>query len=546
MQSNWWKGKVFYQIYPRSFQDSNGDGIGDIEGIIQRLDYLERLGIGAIWLSPVYQSPNIDNGYDISDYRAINPEYGTMEDMNKLIAEARKRSIKIVMDLVVNHTSDKHPWFLEAKKSKDNPYRDFYIWRNPNINGEEPNDLQSNFTGSAWTFDETTGQYYFHCYAKEQPDLNWENLQVRSAIYEMMNWWLEKGIGGFRMDVIDLIGKIPDEKIKENGPLLHSYLQEMNKKVLSHYDVATVGETWGATPEIGQLYSDPKRHELSMIFQFEQINLDKEPGMTRWDLKPLVPAELHAIFTKWQLALNNVGWNSLFWSNHDLPRIVSRWGDDGIYREKSAKALAIYLHLLKDTPYIYQGEEIGMTNFPIMSYEEINDIESRKVYQQRKKQGYSDVDILEGINAKGRDNARHPMQWGNGKYAEFTTGIPWLPVNQNYTWVNASMATEDKNSVYKTYKLLIQYRKDNDIVVEGDFKNVRTNNENVISYVRTLGIHSWLVIVNLSKYIEEYQLSLKEFGENRKILGNNPSLNTIKSNGELQPYDALVLSIGER
>lgn len=545
MQSNWWKEKVFYQIYPRSFQDSNGDGIGDIDGIIQRLDYLEHLGIGAIWLSPVYQSPNIDNGYDISDYQAINPEYGTMADMERLIAEAKKRSIKIVMDLVVNHTSDKHPWFLEAKKSKDNPYRDFYIWRNPNIKGEEPNDLQSNFTGSAWSFSETTGQYYFHCFSEEQPDLNWENPQVRSAIYEMMEWWLKKGIGGFRMDVIDLIGKIPAEKIKENGPLLHSYLQEMNEKVLSHYDVVTVGETWGATPEFGQLYSDPKRHELSMIFQFEQINLDKQPGMTRWDLKPLVPAELHATFTKWQLALNKVGWNSLFWSNHDLPRIVSRWGDDGFYREKSAKALAIYLHLLKGTPYIYQGEEIGMTNFPITSYEEIDDIESQKIYQQRKEQGYSDSDILEGINAKGRDNARHPMQWNNGQYAGFTTGKPWLPVNPNYMWINASMAINDENSVYKLYKVLIQYRKDNKVITDGDFKNVTTNNENVISYVRILETHRWLVIVNLSKKVEAYQLPLKNFGENKKIISNNPSLNTIKVNSKLQPYDALVISIGE-
>lgn len=532
MQSNWWKKKVFYQIYPRSFQDSNGDGIGDIDGIIQRLDYLEHLGIGAIWLSPVYQSPNIDNGYDISDYQAINPEYGTMADMERLIAEAKKRSIKIVMDLVVNHTSDKHPWFLEAKKSRDNPYRDFYIWRNPNLKGEEPNDLQSNFTGSAWSFSETTGQYYFHCFSEEQPDLNWGNPQVRSAIYEMMKWWLKKGIGGFRMDVIDLIGKIPAEKIKENDPLLHSYLQEMNEKVLSHYDVVTVGETWGATPEIGQLYSDPRRHELSMIFQFEQINLDKQPGMTRWDLKPLVPAELHATFTKWQLALNKVGWNSLFWSNHDLPRIVTRWGDDGIYREKSAKALAIYLHLLKGTPYMYQGEEI-------------DDIESQKIYQQRKEQGYSDSDILEGINAKGRDNARHPMQWNNGQYAGFATEKPWLPVNPNYMWINASMAINDENSVYKLYKVLIQYRKDNKVITDGDFKNVTTNNENVISYVRTLETHRWLVIVNLSKKVEAYQLPLKNFGENKKIISNNPSLDTIKVNSKLQPYDALVISIGE-
>ena len=543
MQTNWWQNAVFYQVYPRSFQDSNGDGIGDIQGIIQRLDYLADLGVNAIWLSPVYQSPNVDNGYDISNYQAINPEYGSMVDMEQLIEAAKIRKIKIVMDLVVNHTSDQHPWFLEARKSKDNPYRDFYIWRDPATDGSVPNDLQSNFKGSAWAFDAVTGQYYLHFYAKEQPDLNWQNPKVREAVYQMMTWWLQKGIGGFRMDVIDLIGKEPDRKIKENGPQLHAYLQEMNARVLSQYDVVTVGETWGATPEIGQMYSNPNRHELSMIFQFEQINLDKQSGMTRWDLKPLIPAELHAVFSKWQLALDGVGWNSLFWSNHDLPRIVSRWGDDSQYREKSAQALAIYLHMLKGTPYIYQGEEIGMTNYPITSYHEIEDIESRRVYQQRQQQGYAISDILNGINAKGRDNARHPMQWNGKNQSGFTDGTPWLPVNPNYLEINVELAKQDELSIYATYQQLIKLRKRNAIIRQGRFENVPTGNQNVISYKRMLGEQSWLVIINLSKNRESYTLPIQYFGPNQKIISNNLLLNKIATSGVLQPYDALVVGI---
>ncbi|MDA3972882.1 alpha-glucosidase [Enterococcus thailandicus] len=536
----WWKKAVFYQVYPMSFQDSNGDGIGDIQGIINRLDYLQDLGIGAIWLSPVYKSPNDDNGYDISDYHVINPEYGTMNDMENLISEAKKRNILIVMDLVVNHTSDEHDWFQESRKSKDNPYRDFYIWRDPASDGGAPNDLESNFKGSAWEYDELTGQYYLHFYSKKQPDLNWGNPKVRQAIYDMMNWWLEKGIGGFRMDVIDLIGKVPDEKVKENGPKLHDYIQEMNRETFSKYDVVTVGETWGATPEIAKLYSNPKRHELSMIFQFEQINLDKQPGKSRWDLRPLIPRELHEVFSKWQSELSEEGWNSLFWSNHDLPRVVSRWGSDTIYREKSAKALAIYLHMLKGTPYIYQGEEIGMTNYPVTSIEEVKDIESIGVYNDRLKQGFSPESIIEGINAKGRDNARHPIQWTAGEKGGFTTGIPWLPVHPNHTVINVESEVNDEHSVLATYKKLISLRKTESILVTGTFKVIETNSDSVLSYLRDGDGKRWLVLVNLSKEMQDYQLSLT-FNEVNRVISNTDT--SFKNTGTLAPYDAMVVEV---
>ena len=351
MKKYWWQEIVMYQIYPRSFQDSNNDGIGDLQGIISRLDYLQKLGIGGIWLSPVYQSPNDDNGYDISDYEAIMSEFGTIADMEKLIAEADKRDIKIIMDLVVNHTSDEHQWFIEARQSKTSEYRDFYVWRDAQENGELPNDLQSIFSGSAWEWDEVAGQYYLHFFSKKQPDLNWENAKLRQKIYEMMNFWIDKGIGGFRMDVIDMISKVPDQKIIGNGPHLHDYLKEMHHATFGDKDLLTVGETWGATPEIAKQYSNPAHHELSMIFQFEHVGLDEIPGKSKWDLRPLQISELKQVFSKWQTELGDEGWNSLFWNNHDLPRIVSRWGNDGDYRVESAKMLAILLHMMKGTPY---------------------------------------------------------------------------------------------------------------------------------------------------------------------------------------------------
>ena len=443
MERQWWHSSVVYQIYPRSFNDSNGDGIGDINGIREKLDYLKELGIDVIWLSPVYKSPNDDNGYDISDYCDIMDEFGTMEDMDNLLKEANEKGIKILMDLVVNHTSDEHKWFIEAKKSKDNEYRDYYIWRDP-VEGHEPNELGSCFSGSAWQYDETTGQYYLHLFSKKQPDLNWENEKVRNEVYKMMNFWVDKGIGGFRMDVIDLIGKVPDKMITGNGPKLHDYLQEMNKAALEGNDLLTVGETWGATPEVAKLYSNPERHELSMVFQFEHIGLDQIEGKEKWDLKPLELLELKKVLSKWQTELEGQGWNSLFWNNHDLPRIVSRWGNDKEYRVLSAKMLATLLHGMKGTPYIYQGEELGMTNVRFEDINEYNDIESLNMYKDRISKGYTHEEIMESIYAKGRDNARTPMQWDNSENAGFTTGKPWLSINENYEVINAKQCLEDE------------------------------------------------------------------------------------------------------
>lgn len=453
MKKKWWNHSVVYQVYPRSFQDSNDDGVGDVQGMIQRLDYLADLGIDVIWLSPIYQSPNDDNGYDISDYQIISSEFGTMSDVEELIEKASNHGIKILMDLVVNHTSDEHAWFKDALKSKDNVYRDFYIWREPKEDGSPPNELLSVFGGSAWELDLNSNQYYLHLYSKKQPDLNWENPKVRKEIYKMMNFWLEKGIGGFRMDVIDTIGKIPDELITTNGPKLHDYIKEMNLNTFGQYDVLTVGETWGATPEIAKLYSDPERNELSMVFQFEHIGLDQHPGKPKWDTKELDFVELKSVFSKWQMELGNKGWNSLFWNNHDIPRIVSNWGDDSKeYRVVSAKMFATFLHLLKGTPYIFQGEEIGLINTPVTNIEELDDIESKQLYDERIKAGYSVSDILSSINKKGRDNSRRPMQWNNEKNAGFTKGNPWLALNPNYSTINVIKDQENENSVYNYYK----------------------------------------------------------------------------------------------
>lgn len=537
--TSWWQKAVVYQIYPRSFQDSNGDGIGDIPGIISRLDYLQLLGITAIWLSPVYKSPNDDNGYDISDYEDIMDEFGSMADMEELIQEANKRDIKIVMDLVVNHTSDEHAWFVEAKKGKENPYRDYYVWRNP-VNGDVPNDLHSTFSGSAWEYDEASGQYYLHLFSKKQPDLNWENKKVRQEVYDMMNFWLEKGIGGFRMDVIDLIGKLPDQSITGNGPMLHTYLQEMNQATFGSQDVMTVGETWGATPEIAKLYSDPTRNELSMVFQFEHIGLDQQEGKDKWDLKPLSIGQLKQVLSKWQTSLGHEGWNSLFWNNHDLPRIVSRWGNDKEYRVESAKMFAILLHMMKGTPYIYQGEEIGMTNCPISTIDEVDDIESINMYNERLDQGYTKEAIIESINAKGRDNARTPMQWDNSANAGFTTGTPWLHVNPNYPEINVKQSLADEDSVFYTYKKLIELRKEHAIVVWGEYELIEETEEEVFAYYREFSGEKWLVVANFSESKQTFMLE-EEIGE---VLVHNYHTSLPKS-GEvsLKPYEAFAAKI---
>lgn len=501
----WWQQAVIYQIYPKSFQDSNGDGIGDLPGITSRLDYLKRLGVDALWLSPVYVSPGEDNGYDIADYEAIDPQFGTMADMDALIAAAKQRGIRIIMDLVVNHTSSAHRWFVEARRSRDAPHRDFYLWRDPK-DGQVPNAMTSTFGGSAWQYDAPTGQYYLHLFGKGQPDLNWANPAVRQAIYRMMNFWIEKGIGGFRMDVIDLIGKNPDREIRENGPQLHPYLREMNQATFGGTDLMTVGETWGATPAIAQQYADPRHHELSMVFQFEAMQLDQQPGKEKWDLKAFDPAALKQVLAKWQTQLDYAhGWNSLFWNNHDLPRIVSRWGDDGRYRERSAKMFAILLHLLRGTPYIYQGEEIGMTNTPVIDIAEVNDLESRNMYQARLAQGVPRAALLHAINVKGRDNARRPLQWDTSAHAGFTTGNPWLGVNPNYKTLNVEAALAAPESVFYTYQQLIALRHEHDIVVHGAFTLLATV-PGVMAYYRTLGTARWLVVANLTATIQPFHL----------------------------------------
>lgn len=534
----WWQSSVVYQIYPRSFQDSNGDGVGDIAGITSRLEYLEKLGIDVIWLSPVYKSPNDDNGYDISDYEAILPEFGTMADMDELIREAKQRGIQIIMDLVVNHTSDEHPWFKEAKKSKTNSYRDYYIWRDP-VNGGPPNDLQSIFSGSAWEFDKETNQYYFHLFSKRQPDLNWENPAVQEEVWKLMNFWLAKGIGGFRMDVIDLIGKIPDRGITGNGPKLHEYLKKMHKETFGKYDVLTVGETWGATPEIAKLYSNPDREELSMVFQFEHISLDELPGKSKWDLQPLDFIQLKAILSKWQTALGDEGWNSLFWNNHDLPRIISRWGNDSPkYRVKSGKMLATILHLMKGTPYIYQGEEIGMVNTPVSSIEELDDIESLNMYRERLATGYDKADILASINKKGRDNARRPMQWSNHEHGGFTTGTPWLELSPRYSEINVENELADSESLFYHYQRLIQLRKNNPLVVWGTYQELVPNDNQLFVYERSYENETWLIVANF--YEEEADFNHESHKVKEIILSNYSDSSVDLVNLHLRAYETIV------
>lgn len=541
MERKWWHSSVVYQIYPRSFNDSNGDGIGDINGIREKLDYLKELGIDVIWLSPVYKSPNDDNGYDISDYCDIMDEFGTMDDMEKLLKEANEKGIKILMDLVVNHTSDEHKWFIEAKKSKDNKFRDYYIWRDP-VNGHEPNNLGSCFSGSAWQYDESTDQYYLHLFSKKQPDLNWENENVRNEVYKMMNFWIDKGIGGFRMDVIDLIGKVPDEMITGNGPKLHDYLQEMNKAALEGHDLLTVGETWGATPEIAKLYSNPKRKELSMVFQFEHIGLDQIEGKEKWDVKPLDLLDLKKVLSKWQTELEGEGWNSLFWNNHDLPRIVSRWGNDREYRVESAKMLATLLHGMKGTPYIYQGEELGMTNVRFEDINEYNDIETLNMYKDRISKGYSHDEIMASIYAKGRDNARTPMQWDSTENAGFTTGKPWLKVNKNYKFINAEDCLQDKDSIFYHYKKLIDIRKHNDTIIYGDYKLLLPEDKNVFAYSRKLNGDKIVVVCNF--YDKEVNLNFKEDFNNVEILlSNYKDSSILMKDLKLRPYEAIMYRV---
>lgn len=535
MQKHWWHKATIYQIYPKSFMDSNGDGTGDLKGITSKLDYLQKLGITALWLSPVYDSPMDDNGYDIANYEAIADIFGDMSDMDELLAEAKKRDIQIVMDLVVNHTSDEHAWFIEARENPESPERDFYIWR------DEPNELVSIFSGSAWEYDETSGQYYLHFFSKKQPDLNWENPQLRQKVYDMMNFWIDKGIGGFRMDVIDMIGKIPDQLIDTNGPRLHDYIKEMNQASFGKHDLLTVGETWGATPEIAKQYSNPDNQELSMVFQFEHIGLQHKPDSPKWEYeKELDVSALKAIFNKWQTELElGQGWNSLFWNNHDLPRILSMWGDTGAYREKSAKALAILLHLMRGTPYIYQGEEIGMTNYPFRTLEELNDIESLNYVKEALEKGASLENIMDQIRQVGRDNARTPMQWDASENAGFSTSDrTWLPVNPNYKDINVESALDNPDSIFYTYQNLVALRKTQDWLVDADFELLKTA-EKVFAYVRKTADSSYLVVVNLSDQEQDFCYDF----DRAEVVIANTELEPIADQGKLQAWDAICVKV---
>lgn len=511
MKKHWWKEAVVYQIYPRSFYDSNGDGIGDLNGITLKLDYLRELGVDVIWLSPVYKSPNDDNGYDISDYKNIMAEFGTMEDFDRMLQEVHRCGMKLIMDLVVNHTSDEHAWFIESRQSKDNPYRDYYIWR-PGKDGKEPNNWEATFGGSAWEYDETTEEYYLHLFSKKQPDLNWENVKLRQEVYEMMRWWLDKGIDGFRMDVINFISKdqrFPDgtpspgkayasgHRYFMNGPRVHEFLQEMHEQVLVDYDVMTVGEMPGVTTEEAKLYTAEERKELNMVFHFEHMDIDSGPS-GKWDVQPWSLVELKNILSKWQYELEEMGWNSLYWNNHDQPRVVSRFGNDGKYRIESAKMLATTLHMMKGTPYIYQGEEIGMTNVAFPSIDDYRDIETLNVYKEKMDAGIDEKDIMEAIYAKSRDNARTPMQWNTDENGGFTTGTPWIGVNPNYKYINVEAATRDPNSIFHYYKKLIQLRKKYPIIVYGKYKLLMPEREDVFAYTRELGNERLFVISNFT------------------------------------------------
>ncbi|WP_313094451.1 alpha-glucosidase [Streptococcus parasuis] len=531
-KTDWWKKSVIYQIYPRSFQDSNGDGVGDIRGIICRLDYLHELGIDAIWLSPVYQSPMDDNGYDISDYQGIAPEFGTMEDMEELIAEGHKRNIKIIMDLVLNHTSDEHFWFQEALKGPDNPYYDYYVW------ADEPNELRSTFSGSAWEYVPHLNKYYLHQFSVKQPDLNWKNPALKQEIWDMINFWIEKGIGGFRLDVIDLIGKEPEKLITADGPTLHPLIQELNEKTFGAYDLVTVGETWSADPENAQLYSHPDRKEFSMIFQFEHVGLDQQEGKEKWDLAPLDPARLHNVLSKWQTELVGKGWNSLFWNNHDLPRAISRFGDDRPeFRELSGKMLAIYLHFMSGTPYIYQGEEIGMINTPITDINQADDIETRRMYAERIENGFTKEELITSINAKGRDNARRPMQWTGAEGAGFSTGQAWLAFGDTVKDINVEKALADKQSLFYTYQKLIALRKEYPCMSEGKYEVMETGNSSVMAYRKYDEQDDFIILVNFTSDEQAFEVSSQGYS----LFMHNYEEAAFLAGQLLRPYEAIVL-----
>lgn len=537
----WWHASTVYQIYPRSFADSDGDGVGDIPGIIERLDYLQGLGIEVIWLSPVFKSPMDDNGYDISDYQDIAPEFGTLADFDRLVAEAGARGIGILLDLVVNHTSDEHPWFIEARSARSSRYRDYYIWRDPAPDGGPPNGLISVFGGPAWSLDPATGQYYLHQFSRRQPDLNWENPELRAEIYAMMNWWLDRGIAGFRMDVIDLIGKEIDRMITAEGPHLHDYLQEMHAQTFGARDVLTVGEAWSATPGSALLYSGRARQELSMVFQFEHVTQQWDAERGKWRPKPFDLVALKAVLSKWQYALAEDGWNSLFWGNHDLPRAVSRYGDATGFHVESAKLLATVLHLLKGTPYVYQGEEIGMTNAPFASIEQYRDIETLNMHRLHVEAGLDPAEFIAGANANGRDNARTPMQWTAGPHGGFTSGVPWIEVNANYPHINVERAAGDDRSILNHYRALIALRKAHPVIVYGRYQSWLDTDPQFYVYTRTLDGQRLVVIANFSAEPGRLTVPDELQGQGECLISNYEPVTRLGETLTCRPYEAFAI-----
>jgi len=544
MNLQWWKKAVVYQIYPRSFCDSNGDGIGDINGITFKLDYIKRLGADVIWISPIYKSPMYDNGYDISDYKEINPEFGTMADFDRLLKEAHGLGLKIVMDLVINHTSNQHAWFQESRSGKENPKRDYYIWRDGK-DGRPPNNWQAWFGGSAWTLDETTGQYYLNIFSPHQPDLNWENPAARSAIYEIMRWWLDKGIDGFRMDAISLISK-PKEftdgdirKIIPNGPRVHEFLKEIRNEVLSKYDIMTVGETGGVTADDAVIYANADGTELDMVFQFEQIELDG--GETfKWNDRKINLIDLKNVFSRWQIKLHNRAWNSLYWCNHDQPRIVSRLGNDKKYREKSAKMIATYLHFLQGTPYVYQGEEIGMTNAPFADISDYRDIESINAYNElvEREKLIPKEDMLRFLRNRSRDNSRTPMQWNSSYNAGFSSGKPWIMVNPNYIEINTEKQMPRKDSVFTYYQKLIQLRKQLDIITLGNYELLLPDDPDLYVYTRNYQNESLIIICNFSQDDKTFTLPERFIGS--KLIISNDKTTDFRFSVALGAFAAAV------
>ncbi|MFI8687518.1 alpha,alpha-phosphotrehalase [Rossellomorea sp. NPDC077527] len=556
MKQPWWKKSVVYQIYPKSFYDTSGNGVGDIMGITAKLDYLKELGIDVVWLTPIYKSPQRDNGYDISDYFNIHDEYGTMEDFDELLAEAHERGIKIIMDIVINHTSTENQWFIESRKSKDNEYRDFYIWKDGKPDDSEPTNWQSKFGGNAWQYDEETGQYYLHLFDVTQADLNWENDKVRNKLYDMMHFWLKKGVDGFRLDVINLISKnqgFPDDdgsvapgdgrKFYTDGPKVHDYMQEMNKEVFSQYDIMTVGEMSSTTIDHCIKYSKPERNELSMTFNFHHLKVDY-PNGEKWSVADFDFLKLKDILSTWQREMHKGGgWNALFWCNHDQPRIVSRYGNDGDYRNESAKMLATTIHMMQGTPYIYQGEEFGMTNPKFTSIDEYRDVESINIFNILKEQGKSEEEILEILRHKSRDNSRTPVQWNSKENAGFTSGTPWIPVAKNFKDINAEQALADENSVFYHYQKLNRLRKEYDIIVDGDYQLILDDHSEIFAYVRNGNDEKLLVVNNF--YGRETKFTLPDEVDvngwtSEILLSNYDDSANVYENVTLRPYESVV------